>query len=117
MTEQDYTTHKDAVLAAILRYELTVMPTPKLPVTALEHMLVKDSIFVRGSESRELVQIVFAGHGEIEGVSVPPGTLPGALAEITEIKQISEGDPLLEPISSLNLLGLLTDVIFPAMAT
>lgn len=115
MIEQYQPTHKDAVLAAIQQHGLTVMPTPKLPPVLLEHVLLKDTLFVRGSKSRVMLSIVFSGHGDIEGFEVPPGTLPGNLADLTEVTQVPDGNPLLESLSSADLLALLTDVVFPEM--
>lgn len=115
MTEQYQPTHRDAVLAAIQQYGLTVMPTPKLSPVLLEHVLIKDTVFVRGSKSRVMLSIVFSGHGDIEGFEVPPGTLPGDLADLTEVTQVPDGNPLLESLSSADLLALLTDVVFPEM--
>lgn len=117
MSERYQPTHKDAVVAAILQYGLTVMPTPRLPSAALEHILLKDTVFVRGPNSREMVDIVFSGLGDIESFRFPSGTFSGALAELTEVTQVPEGDPLLEPISSAYLLALLNDVVFPEMAS
>lgn len=115
MNAQYHQTHKDAVLAAIQQHGLTVMPTPKLPPVLLAHVLLKDTVFVRGPKTREMVTIIFSGHGDIEGFEVPPGTLPGDLADLTEITQVPDGNPLLESFSSANLLELLTDVVFPEM--
>ncbi|MHA7274143.1 hypothetical protein ACX80Z_11980 [Arthrobacter sp. TMT4-20] len=115
MIEQYQPTHKDAVLSAIQKHGLTVMPTPKLPPVLLEHVLLKDTVFVRGPKTRETVAIIFSGHGDIEGFDVPPGTLPGDLADLTEVTQVPDGNPLLESVSSANLLELLTSVIFPEM--
>lgn len=115
MNERHRPTHKDAVLAAIQHHGLTVMPTPKLPPVLLEHVLLKDTVFVRGPKTREMVAVLFSGHGDIEGFEIPPGTLPGDLAELTEVKQVPDGDPLLESITSADLLALLTNVVFPEM--
>lgn len=115
MNEQYQPTHKDAVLAAIQQHGLTVMPTPKLPPALLDHVLLKETVFVWGSKSREMVAIIFSGHGDIEGFEVPPGTLPGDLADLTEVTQFPDGNPLLESLSSADLLALLTDVVFPEM--
>lgn len=115
MIEQYQPTHKDAVLAAIQQHGLTVMPTPKLPPVLLEHILLNDTVFVRGSKSREMVEIIFSGHGDIESFKVPPGTLPGDLADLTEVTQVPHGNPLLESLSSTDLLALLTDLVFPEM--
>ncbi len=115
MIEQYQSTHKDAVLAAIQQHGLTVMPTPKLPPGLVEHILLKDTVFVRGPKTREMVAIIFSGHGDIEGFNVPPGTLPGDLSEQTEVTQIPDGNPLLESFSSADLLTLLTNVVFPEM--
>ena len=115
MIDKYQPTHKDALLAAIQQHGLTVMPTPKLPPVLLEHVLLKDTVFVRGPKSRALVAVVFSGHGDIEGFEVPPGTLPGDLADVTEVTQISERDSLLESFSSADLLTLLTNVVFPEM--
>ncbi|MHA7306516.1 hypothetical protein ACX80E_14950 [Arthrobacter sp. TMN-49] len=115
MNAQSRPTHKDAVLAAIQQHGFTVMPRPKLPPTLLEHVLLKDTVFVRWPKSREMVAVFFSGHGDIEGFEVPPGTLPGGLADLTEVTQIPDGDPLLKSFSSADLLTLLTDVVFPEM--
>lgn len=115
MIELHLPTHKDAVLAAIQQHRLTVMPTPKLPPALLEHVLLKDTLFVRGPKTRETVAVFFSGHGDIEGFEVPPGTLPGDLAHLTEVTQVPDGDPLLESISSADLLVLIANVVFPEM--
>ncbi|WP_186760253.1 hypothetical protein [Arthrobacter alpinus] len=115
MNEQYEPTHKDALMAAIQQHGLMAMPTPKLPPVLLEHVLLKDTVFVRGPKSRDMVAIIFSGHGDIEGFEVPPGTLPGELADLTEVSQVPAGNPLLEAVSSADLLSLLTNVVFPEM--
>ncbi len=113
MSEHCLPTHKDAVWAAIQQHSLTVMPTPKLPPALLEHVLLKDTLFVRGPKTREMVAVFFSGHGDIEGFEVPPGTLPGDLSHLTEVTQVPDGDPQVESFSSADLLALIENIVFP----
>jgi len=106
-------THKDAVLAAVRTHDLTVMSTPKLPSSALEFITVRDTLFVRGSKSRDMIEITFTGDGDIECFTVPPGTLGGDLAGFTDFEQVPEGNPPFEPMTSADLLELLADIVFP----